>query len=351
MGKIWTIAVREYRAMVATKAFMISVTVMPILMFGSIVAMQYLRKFDSVKDRTMKVIDGTGMLFNGLAKAAQQRNETMKSISEYVKASENEKEDETKQAVETKEPTDLSSENRLKKLRQSLRDRKLSHLKVELIDERPSPELRLRLSNEIRKGDLYAFVEIPATAFEVPKQKPGDLPKLSKFLKEQGLNILVLLASPKFEMKGGKTFFVFGNKSIELPDEEQREYVEAGLKVRARMEPVAFYSENPSFSDERNWLESTIHGLIQSERLKRSNISELAVKRASIKSPFKGMALVSRSADGVIQPGKEVDRLTAIFLPFGMMMLMFMVIFLAAQPMLESVIEEKTERIAEVLLG
>ena len=40
-----------------------------------------------------------------------------------------------------------------------------------------------------------------------------------------------------------------------------------------------------------------------------------------------------------------------IFLPFGMMMLMFMVIFLAAQPMLESVLEEKSQRIAEVLLG
>ena len=40
-----------------------------------------------------------------------------------------------------------------------------------------------------------------------------------------------------------------------------------------------------------------------------------------------------------------------IFLPFGMMMLMFMVVFLAAQPMLESVLEEKSQRIAEVLLG
>ncbi len=39
------------------------------------------------------------------------------------------------------------------------------------------------------------------------------------------------------------------------------------------------------------------------------------------------------------------------FLPMGIMMFMFMVIMMSAQPMLESVLEEKTNRIAEVLLG
>ena len=40
-----------------------------------------------------------------------------------------------------------------------------------------------------------------------------------------------------------------------------------------------------------------------------------------------------------------------IFLPLGTMMFMFMCIFMASQPMLESVLEEKSQRIAEVLLG
>ena len=43
--------------------------------------------------------------------------------------------------------------------------------------------------------------------------------------------------------------------------------------------------------------------------------------------------------------------MAAILLPMGVMMMMFMVIFMAAQPMLESVLEEKSQRIAEVLLG
>ena len=43
--------------------------------------------------------------------------------------------------------------------------------------------------------------------------------------------------------------------------------------------------------------------------------------------------------------------MVAIFVPMAMMMLMFMVIFMGAQPMLENVLEEKSQRIAEVMLG
>ncbi len=63
------------------------------------------------------------------------------------------------------------------------------------------------------------------------------------------------------------------------------------------------------------------------------------------------MGLVERSTDGSIRSAEESDAMKAIFLPMGVMMFMFMVIFMASQPMLESVLEEKSQRIAEVLLG
>jgi ABC-type Na+ efflux pump permease subunit len=46
-----------------------------------------------------------------------------------------------------------------------------------------------------------------------------------------------------------------------------------------------------------------------------------------------------------------LDAIKAMFLPFGVMMLMFLVIMMAAQPMLESAMEEKSLRISEVLIG
>jgi ABC-2 type transport system permease protein len=60
---------------------------------------------------------------------------------------------------------------------------------------------------------------------------------------------------------------------------------------------------------------------------------------------------VAGDEGGVAPPREEEDSLLSMFAPFLMMTLMFVVIFLAAQPMLESSMEEKTHRISEVLLG
>ena len=60
---------------------------------------------------------------------------------------------------------------------------------------------------------------------------------------------------------------------------------------------------------------------------------------------------IQASDVGKSKDQSPMDSLIAMFLPFGVMMLMFMVILMAAQPMLESAMEEKSLRISEVLLG
>ena len=60
---------------------------------------------------------------------------------------------------------------------------------------------------------------------------------------------------------------------------------------------------------------------------------------------------MQKSNDGQPKPAVAKSEKLAFLLPFGIMMLMFMVIILAAQPMIESIMEERSLRIAEVLLG
>src|SRR5262245_12460834 len=75
MAKIWAIAVREYRAMVGTKAFVLSIAIMTILMFGGIIAVDLLKQFNP-DVRRIAIIDSTGLLFEPLQAAAQaQRRE------------------------------------------------------------------------------------------------------------------------------------------------------------------------------------------------------------------------------------------------------------------------------------
>ena len=69
------------------------------------------------------------------------------------------------------------------------------------------------------------------------------------------------------------------------------------------------------------------------------------------RSTIKNWAPTPRSSGGEVRKGDEGSRGLNFFIPFALIMLMFMSIMIVCQPMLTSVIEEKQQRIAEVLLG
>jgi ABC-2 type transport system permease protein len=56
-------------------------------------------------------------------------------------------------------------------------------------------------------------------------------------------------------------------------------------------------------------------------------------------------------ATGKIEEAPEQSIVAPFLVPAGMMMLMFMVVLMAATPLMQGVVEEKMQRIAEVLLG
>ena len=73
MRKIITIAAREYRAMVGTKAFLFSIIMMPVLMMGSLFAIELMRNAIEVHDRKIAVIDHSGKFAEILILAANQK--------------------------------------------------------------------------------------------------------------------------------------------------------------------------------------------------------------------------------------------------------------------------------------
>ncbi len=76
-------------------------------------------------------------------------------------------------------------------------------------------------------------------------------------------------------------------------------------------------------------------------------------ERAEVLKPVKleSRGLSRRNAAGKLEDAGELGLLAAMFVPAGMMMLMFMVVMMVANPLLQGVVEEKMQRIAEVLLG
>jgi len=115
-----------------------------------------------------------------------------------------------------------------------------------------------------------------------------------------------------------------------------------------------FYSQDSNLSLARNWFADTLSDIVRQRREKESGIPEETlqrIKETDQRVPIVGQGLITRNQEGKVETAAEKEILEAVFLPLGIMLLMFMVIFMASQPMLESMLEEKSQRIAEVLLG
>jgi ABC-2 type transport system permease protein len=249
MRKILIVARREYLAMVATKGFLIGIVLVPILMLGGAVVPAMLRDKTDVDDKKIVVLDPPGGLLAALQQAATARNE--KEIHDHGTGAQNEPRY-VLEAGPAGPPTD---------------------------------ELKLELSDRVRRGELYGFLEISG------KTDPAATPE------------------------------------------------------------IRFFAESSPLSDMRRWLERTLNNIVRTRRLEAAGIDAATVERASLPVPVASLGLYERSSSGEIKKGSERDGMSAIFLPFGIMMVMFMVIWMSAQPVLECVLEEKQQRIGEVLLG
>ncbi len=252
MRKIFVIARREYTAMVGSKAFIISIAIMPILMLGGAIAPQLLRDQVDTNDKRIVVLDQSGTLYDSLQQAVVARNEFATQNAETGKQI-------------------------------------APSYKVE-----PGPagtvtdELRLKLSDEIRQGGLYAFVEIPADVLQAGSD---------------------------------------GQPAV-----------------------MTFYAENTALSEVKRWFDQTLTNLVQTRRLEAAGIDPKVVDQSKA-IVLQGRGLLALTSDGNIKKSAGRQEMLSIMLPLGIMMFMFMIIMMSAQPMLESVLEEKTNRIAEVLLG
>ncbi len=270
MYKLLIIAHREYAAMVATRAFLVTLVMMPVLMFGGLVLMPKLSALGGGRTDRIVVADETGQLLSVLQAAAEARNSALRTQA-----------DEPANGT-AKEQTTARAE----KQRDSFTGAQ-NYYKIEAAEtERLSDEQRLKLSDEIRDGKLYAFVEIPAD----------------------------ILAEGANAVNSAK-----------------------------------FVSQDALLSAGRQWVAAIVSEQVRVTRLNRLGLDPSVVSLASRPIEFAPIAPLKPNADGAER--SQSDMLLQLFLPFGIMMLMFMVIFLAAQPMLESGMEEKSHRIAEVLLG
>jgi ABC-2 type transport system permease protein len=273
MRKVLVIASREYQAAVRTKAFLIGLLVLPVMMGGSIIVQMLLKDKVDLTEKPFALIDRTPgqQLLPHIQSALEVRNN--KQIYDPDKP---DKQIQPKFEIEAVAPSADSPEARAAQ--------------------------RHELSERVRKGKLFGFAEIGRdvlTPVPAPVGKTAPLPK------------------PKGTPGQGA--------GSEVPDEFA----------------LLYQSNSPTYDTFSRWL----HGVVN-EKVKDLRGRKAGLEPDKLKEVLQPVALNSRNLEG-----KDENPVLALLMPGGLLILMFMMILLGATPLVQSVVEEKMQRIAEVLLG
>ncbi|MBN1853970.1 MAG: ABC transporter permease [Pirellulales bacterium] len=256
MRKIFIVAVREYESAVRTKAFIITLVAMPLLMGGSIAMQALLGDKVDTSDRKLALIDQTGRLFDAVAADANARNESAIFVT-----------------------------------KNGIREQNQPRFIIEKGEWDPgnSDRILFGLSEQIRKNELFAFAILPKDIIEPGKEKQGG--------------------------------------------------------------PIQYYSNSPTYFDLSQWLSRTVNSKIQQLRFEAAGLDPDVVAKATYPIDTEELGLMTLDAAGQVQDAEKTSRGASFAVPAALMMLLFMVVMVGASPLVQSVLEEKIQRIAEVLLG
>lgn len=281
------IAMREFGAAVKSKAFVISLVLMPLMMFGGIFVQRMTEKIADVKDKRIAVIDHSpgGEIAGAIERAATSRNET--TIFDQTG-----KQIRPKILVEVVPPAQSG-------------------------EEAGQKAQRLALSNRVRLGELFAFVEVGKDVL-TPKLLPTT--RRAELARE-------IADAPVL-------------KKIALADEMIGE------------DNGGRYSTNkPTNAEVRDFLQATMNQEVYRRRMELAGLPFAQVMPLLTPPKLVGHGLTRQNAAGQIIDADRQNELMQLMVPLGMLMLMFIVVMVGASPMTGNMIEEKQLRIAEVLLG
>ena len=117
---------------------------------------------------------------------------------------------------------------------------------------------------------------------------------------------------------------------------------------------ISYYTQNPSYNDLPNWLRAATTHIAREVRLGESQIDPQVVEQVSLANrgvDLRHLGLVERASTGEVSDASEGNQAATFLLPVVGMFLIFMLVMTVCPPMLNAVLEEKMQRIAELLVS
>jgi ABC-2 type transport system permease protein len=262
--KILVVASREYHAAVRTKSFFISLILLPLLMGGAGIVQQLTRDVQDLRDRRFAVVDRTpgAVVLPYLQHAVEKHN------TEVTGA----------RAGASSQPRFIIEP-------------------IEAVHDAAAIDVqRYELSERVRSGELFGFVEI-----------------------------------------GSRVLDPMAPDQVDATDDRHR---------------ARYQSNSPTYLDFRRLAETTINRAARVKRLAQLGVTEEQLDPILTAVPLVDRGLARRDArTGRIIYSAAESQWAAFLVPFALVMLMFVVIVVGATPLMQGVVEEKQQRISEVLLG
>lgn len=251
MSRIAIVAASEFLTLIRTKAFLIGVTLMPLFMLGTIAFQRFTEKRLDTRTRTFAVVDRTGHVFPVVEAATAVWNISAIGPDGAPRA--------PKFEVRRADPGTGTLE-----------------------------ALRLRLSEQVRAGELFAFVEVPPDIMDARKTPPAR---------------------------------------------------------------IRYHSNHPSYEVLPRFVEAAVGRAVLAARFQAASLDPMLIDQLTQTPKLENLGVFQRDASGRVSAGAEVSRMRTVAVPAGFMALMFLVVLSSSPQLLNSVMEEKMSRISEVLIS
>lgn len=112
-----------------------------------------------------------------------------------------------------------------------------------------------------------------------------------------------------------------------------------------------YYSNSPTDREFQRWVRGPLTKAVMTDRFDEARLPAQVVAGAIRPIDVENLGLVSMDENGNIKQAEETNREAAFLVPYGFCMLMFMAVMITGPQLMQNVIEEKLQRIAEVLIG
>ena len=255
MHRVLRLIAREYKMMVRTKGFIIGLIIMPVVMTGSLIAMKLIGDGTDTADQKIAIVDYSGVAGEKIIELAEERN--ARFVYDSITG------DKVRPAFLFEiVPSDTSD---------------------------PAAQ-RLDLSNKVRGGEYYGFLEI-----------------------------------------GERVIDPWNDTSAVT---------------------IAYHAKNAAMDRIPGWLNSPLNNHLRTLRFNDAGMPDSVVEASLTWINVDRLGLVDIDPEtGGVGQARQSSELEAIGIPAAFMVMIFIMVIFGVSPLLSAVMEEKSQRIAEVLLG